>query len=46
MKYTVETDTYAMINIPSFLKIGLAIQKFIGEDTQTHREEGNRISML
>jgi hypothetical protein len=30
MNYAVEMDLDAMINIPSFIKIGSAIQKFIG----------------
>jgi hypothetical protein len=35
MKYAVEMDSGAMIYIPSFIKIGSGIQKFIGVDTQT-----------
>jgi hypothetical protein len=37
MKYTVEVGPVAMIYIPSFIKIGLRIQKLIGVATQTHR---------
>jgi hypothetical protein len=35
-----------MIYIPSFIKIGSAIQKLLARDTQTHRQNGNRISLL
>jgi hypothetical protein len=38
MKYSVEMVLGAMIYIPSFIKIGSAIQKFVGlayRDTQT-----------
>jgi hypothetical protein len=37
MKYVVEVGSGGMIYTPSFIKIGSAIQKFIGEytDTQT-----------
>jgi hypothetical protein len=35
MKYAVEMGSGAMIYIPSFIKIGSAIQKLIGVDTQT-----------
>jgi hypothetical protein len=31
MKYTVEMGSGAMINIPSFIKIGSAILKLMGE---------------
>jgi hypothetical protein len=34
----------AMTYIPSFIEIGLGIQKLIGE--QTYRQDGNRISLL
>jgi hypothetical protein len=35
-----------MIYIPSFIRIGSGIQKLIGRDTQTHRQYGDRISVL
>jgi hypothetical protein len=35
MKYAVETGLGAMIYIPSFIKIALAIQTLIGRDIQT-----------
>jgi hypothetical protein len=35
MKYAVEMGSGAMIYIPSLIKIGSGIQKFIGEDKQT-----------
>jgi hypothetical protein len=37
MKYTVEMGSDAMICIPSFIKIGLVIQKLIKGDIQTAR---------
>jgi hypothetical protein len=48
MKYAVEMGSGAMVYtyIPSFLKISLGIQKLIGGDTQTHRQEGDHISLL
>jgi hypothetical protein len=36
-------DSGAMIYLPSFIKIGSGIQKFMGE---THKHEGDRISLL
>jgi hypothetical protein len=35
MRYAVEMDSGAMIYIPSFIKIGSGIQKFMGRDSQT-----------
>jgi hypothetical protein len=52
MKYAVEMGSIAMIYIPSFIKIVSAIQKLIGENsetykhTDTHRQHGDRISLL
>jgi hypothetical protein len=37
MKYAVEMGSGAMICIPSFIKIGSAIQKLIGEAIHTYR---------
>jgi hypothetical protein len=34
------------IYIPSFLKIGSAIQKLMGGDSQSHRQQGDLISLL
>jgi hypothetical protein len=45
MKYAVEMGLGAMINIPSFIKIGSGIQKLIG-GAQTHRTHGDFISLL
>jgi hypothetical protein len=42
MKYAVEIGSGTMI----FIKIGSAIQKLIGGDTQTHRQCGDRVSLL
>jgi hypothetical protein len=36
----------AMIFIPSFMKTGSGIRKWIGGDAQTHRQEGDLISLL
>jgi hypothetical protein len=51
MKYAVEMGSGAMIYIPSFIKIGLGIQKLIlgwegGGNSQTHRQNGDRIRLL
>jgi hypothetical protein len=45
MKYTVEMGSRAMIYIPSFIKIGLGIQKSRG-GIQRDRQHGDRISLL
>jgi hypothetical protein len=44
MKYAVLMGSGAMIYIPSYIKIGSAIQKW--GDAQTHRQKGERISLL
>jgi hypothetical protein len=46
MKYAVEMNSDAMIYVPSFIKTGSAIQKLIGEHTDTHREHSDLISLL
>jgi hypothetical protein len=46
MVYAVEMGSVAMIYIPSFIKIGSGIQELTGGDTQTHRQHGDRISLL
>jgi hypothetical protein len=46
MNYAVEMGSGAMIYIPNFIMISLAIQKLIRGDTQTHKQHGNRISLL
>jgi hypothetical protein len=46
MKYPVEMGSGAMIYIPSFIKIGPGIQKLIGRDTKTRRQDGDRISLI
>jgi hypothetical protein len=43
MKYAVEMGSGAMIYIPSFIKIGSAIQKFIGV---IHRQHADHVSLL
>jgi hypothetical protein len=43
MKYAVETGSGAMMYIPSFVKIGSAIQKLI---RGIHRQQGDCISLL
>jgi hypothetical protein len=45
MKYAVVVDSVAMIHMPSFIKIGSAIQKLIGA-YMTQRQHGDRISLL
>jgi hypothetical protein len=46
MKYAVEMGSSAMIYIPSFIKIGSAIQRLMGGGTQAHRRHDDRISIL
>jgi hypothetical protein len=46
MKYAVDMGSGAVIYIPSFIKTGSGIQTLIGGDTQTHRQHGDRISLL
>jgi hypothetical protein len=46
MKYAVEMGSYAMIYIPSFIKINSGIQQLIGGDLQTHRQHGDSMSIL
>jgi hypothetical protein len=46
MKYAVEMGSGAVIDIPSFIKIGSGIQKFDSGDTRTPRQEGDRISLV
>jgi hypothetical protein len=46
MKYATEMGSGAVICIPSFIKIDSGIQKFIDGYTQTHRQHGDRISIL
>jgi hypothetical protein len=36
MKYAIDMGSGATTYIPSFIKIGPAVQKLIREDTQTH----------
>jgi hypothetical protein len=45
MNYAIEMGSGAMIHIPSFTNIGSGIQNVIGR-IQSHREEGDRISLL
>jgi hypothetical protein len=46
MMYAVEMGSGAMIYIPSFIKIGPGIQNLVEENTQSHRQEEDRISLL
>jgi hypothetical protein len=46
MKYAVAMGSGAMVHIPSFIKIGSAIPKLVGGDTQTQRQRGDSISLL
>jgi hypothetical protein len=45
MKHAVEMGSRVMIYIPSFVKIGSGIQKLIRENTQTHREDGDCMTL-
>jgi hypothetical protein len=46
MKYAFEMGSGVMIYIPSFIKIWFSHSKFDKGDIQTHRQHGNRISLL
>jgi hypothetical protein len=48
MKYATETGAGAMIYMRSFTKAGSDIRNLMGGDiqTQTYREDANRISLL
>jgi hypothetical protein len=45
MKYAIEMGSGTMTYIPSCIKTGSGIQNLMG-DTQTHRQDGDRISLL
>jgi hypothetical protein len=44
--HAVQICSHIMICIPSFIKIGSAIQKLTGGDTKTHRQHCDSISLL
>jgi hypothetical protein len=46
MKYAVEMSSGAMVYVPSFIKIGSGIQKFVRRDSLVHRQHGDLISLL
>jgi hypothetical protein len=47
MKYVVGVGSGAMIYTPGFIKVLSAIQKLMGGgNTQTHRQQSDRISLL
>jgi hypothetical protein len=46
MKYAFEMGSVAMVYIPSFIKTVAGIQKLMKGDTHTHRQDGDRISLL
>jgi hypothetical protein len=47
MKYALEIASGGKIFMPSFIKIGSGARKLLGEiHIQTHRQEGNLISLL
>jgi hypothetical protein len=46
LNYAVKMGSGAMISVSSFIKIGSGIQNLIGGDTQTHRQQGDLISLL
>jgi hypothetical protein len=45
MKYTIEMGSVAVKYVPDFIKIGSGIQKLLRGATQTHRQNGDRISI-
>jgi hypothetical protein len=46
MKYAAKMGSGAMLYIASFIKTGSDIQKLMGGDTQTHRQQGDLMSSL
>jgi hypothetical protein len=46
MKHAAEMGSGAVICIPSFIKIFSGIQKLIGRDTRTYRQQGDPIRLL
>jgi hypothetical protein len=46
MKHAGGMRSGAMMYVPSFIEIGSGIQKLIRRDPQTHRQYGDRISLL
>jgi hypothetical protein len=46
MRGIYEIVSGAMIYIPSFIKIGPGNQKSVGQDTQTQKQHGARISLV
>jgi hypothetical protein len=46
MKYADEMGSSAAIYIPSFIKIGSGIRNLMRVNSQTHRQDGDRISVL
>jgi hypothetical protein len=45
MKYAVETGSVTVIYIPNLMKIGSGMQNLKRSDTQTHRQQGDLISL-
>jgi hypothetical protein len=45
MNYTTEMGSGAMTYIPSFIKNGSGLQMLLVSDTQTHRQQGDLISL-
>jgi hypothetical protein len=46
MKYAIEMSLVATTHIPSFIKTVWGIHKLIKGDSQTHRQHGDRMSIL
>jgi hypothetical protein len=46
MKYAVEKGSVTMLCVSSFIKTGSGIQKLIREESQTHRQHGDLISLF
>jgi hypothetical protein len=43
MNYAIEMDSHALIYIPSFIKIGLAIQKLTGVGSHIHTYTDSKV---
>jgi hypothetical protein len=46
MKYAAEMGSGAMIYKQRFIEVGSGVQRLIFGDTQTHRQQGDLISLL
>jgi hypothetical protein len=46
MKYAVEVALGSVVHMPGSVKMSSGIHKLTGEDSQTRRQYGDRISLL